>query len=190
MSLCRCLNFKFDFTLFQSSYYTHTHTSAYASVMASTLSIPFEQDFVDGLPWCPAVTGLLFWKALRVQYSLQYQGGSFSRDVWLLSQHPESPSAGLPGCELRVRFWSELPGANGGAMVLTAYGMPRRQVSQPGMLLYVLPSMNWWRNWGWHSSSCTSAHLISVSIWSVSSVFSMFAVFSCVTTQLCNRSHI
>ncbi len=120
-----------------------TNTSAYASVMASTL-IPVEQDFVEGLPWCSAVTGLVCWKALRVQYSLQYQGGSLSRDVWLLSQHPESPSAGLPGCELMVRLWSELNGADGGAMVLTAYGMPRRQVSQPGMLLYVLPSMNWW----------------------------------------------
>lgn len=152
--------------------------------------IPVGQDFEE-LPWCSALTGLVCWKVLRVQYSLQDQGGSFSRDVWLQSQHPESPSAGLPGCELKVRLMPEPSKSGSGVMVLTAYGMPRREVEQPGLaiLQYVLASINWWWKWG-HASSWRSAHSASVSIWRVSSAFIMSAVFSCVTTQLCNHSHV
>lgn len=160
----------------------------YTSRLHSTLIIPVEKDLVEKLPWSSAVMVLDCWNALRVQYSLQYQGGSLSMNVSLLSQHPESPSQ-LPNSELRL--FSKLPWADGGVMVITAYGNPRRASSHTGgvMLLYELPSIGCWWNWSGPLSSWTSAHFVRVSTWSVSSAFSMSAVFSRATTQLCNHSH-
>lgn len=114
-------------------------------------------------------------------------GPSHSGDAWLQCQHLEPSSADHPGCKSRVGLMDELPGPADGAMVLTMYGMPRRERSRlgSGMLQYVLSCLAWW--WKWGCTSCTfwiSTHLVIVSMWRVSSAFTKSAVLCCVTTQL------
>lgn len=136
-----------------------------------------------GFPWCSSETQLDCWAPLSVQYSLQYQGGSLSKDVSLQSQHPES-SAGLP--DHAGRGDPELPWA--GSQLLSVYSM-LRSASQPGagMFLYPLPSIHCWKM-GEDLSPWVSLNWTRVSILRASSAFSVSDVFSCVTTQLCNCS--